>query len=88
VPRRFDRLYRSVVRGHLRCMKGGDAAVRAALIERFGPFKEDAIGKKSKPGPLFGIASHEWSALALAVTWFDREGHKPVDVRPGISPEF
>lgn len=67
----FDRLLRSKVRGHLGASKGGDAAVRQALIERFGPYKEDAIGKKASPGPLFGIHSHEWSALAIAVTWYD-----------------
>jgi hypothetical protein len=70
-PHRFDRLLRSKVRAHLGASKGGDAAVRQALIERFGPYKEDAIGKKHSPGPLYGITSHEWSALAIAVTWSD-----------------
>lgn len=70
-PRPFERLLRSKVRGHLGASKGGDAAVRQALIDRFGPYKEHAIGKKATPGPLFGIKSHEWSALAIAVTWWD-----------------
>lgn len=70
-PQRFDRLLRSKVRGHLGASKGGDAAVRQALIERFGPYREDAIGKRSRPGPLFGITSHCWSALAIAVVWSD-----------------
>lgn len=74
-PGRFERLLRAKVRGHLGASKGGDAAVRQALIERFGPYKEDAIGRKAKPGPLFGITSHEWSALAIAVTWSDQ--HPP-----------
>jgi hypothetical protein len=70
-PRPFERLLRSKVRAHLGASKGGDAAVRQALIERFGPYREDAIGKKATPGPLFGITSHEWSALAIGVTWWD-----------------
>lgn len=71
-PQPFDRLLRSKVRAHLGAMKGGDAAVRLALIDRFGPYKEDAIGKAKSPGPLYGIRSHEWSALAIAVTWWDQ----------------
>jgi hypothetical protein len=70
-PRPFERLLRSKVRGHLGATKGGDAAVRASLIDRFGPYKEQAIGRKNAPGPLFGIRSDEWSALAIAVTWCD-----------------
>lgn len=70
-PRRFERLLRSKIRGHLGASMGGDAAVRQALIARFGPYKEDAIGKKSAPGPLFGIRADEWSALAIAVVWWD-----------------
>ena len=89
-PRRWDRLIRSKVRGHLGASKGGDAAVRAALIQRFGPYKETAIGKKSTPGPLFGVTSHEWQALALAVVYHDLHGHEDPArvVRPGIQAEF
>jgi hypothetical protein len=72
-PRPFGRLLRSKIRGHLGAGKGGDAAVRQALIARFGPYKEDAIGKKTAPGPLFGIKADEWSALAIAVTWWDQQ---------------
>jgi hypothetical protein len=70
-PRRWDRILRSKIRGHLGASKGGDAAVRQALIARFGPYKEDAIGKKAAPGPLFGVRADEWSALAIAVTYYD-----------------
>jgi hypothetical protein len=88
-PRRWDRILRSKVRGHLGAIRGGDAAVRQALIERFGPYKEQAIGLKKTPGPLFGVKSHEWSALAIAVVWYDVNGHKPQEVRPGVFvPEF
>lgn len=89
-PRRWDRILRSKVRGHLHASKGGDAAVRAALIARFGPFKEDAIGRKSKPGPLYGIKADEWSALAIAVTWADQHANEPNGdvLRPGTVAQF
>lgn len=70
-PRLWERLLRSKVRGHLGASKGGDAAVRAALIDRFGPYKETAVGTKSKQGPLYGIKADVWSALAIAVVWWD-----------------
>lgn len=47
----------------------GDTQVRQCLIERFGGTKEKAIGLKTSPGPLYGITSHEWAALAVAVTF-------------------
>lgn len=71
-PRSFDRLLRSRVRAHLGASKGGDAAVRAALIDRFGPYREVAIGTSKQKGPLYGIKSHEWSALAIAITYWDQ----------------
>lgn len=49
-----------------------DANIRQALLDRFGPGKEKAIGKKKTPGPLYGIAGDEWSALAVAVTYWDQ----------------
>lgn len=49
-----------------------DADVRDALIHRFGPGKEKAIGTKKNPGPLYGVTGHMWSALAVAVTAMDR----------------
>ena len=50
-----------------------DSQVRATLIERHGG--STAIGKKSEPGPLYGVASHAWQALGLvyayAFEWTD-----------------
>ena len=43
-----------------------DANVRQAILDRFGG-KEKAIGRKKTPGPLYGIKSHLWAALALAL---------------------
>lgn len=46
--------------------KGKDAQVRERMIEMHGGSKEVAVGRKSMPGPLYGIASHGWQALGLA----------------------
>lgn len=39
-----------------------DPNVRQALIDRLGP-----VGTKNNPGPLYGVSSHAWSALAVAI---------------------
>lgn len=65
-------LYRPDIKMHLcHTMRAKDPHIRQALIDRFGPGKNKAIGKKATPGPLYGIKSHLWSALALACTWWD-----------------
>ena len=67
------RLPRKAVKLHLcHSMRAKDSNIRQALIDRFGGSKAVAIGLKKTPGPLYGVRSHEWSALALAVTWFDQ----------------
>lgn len=45
-----------------------DKNVRRALIDRYGPGDSVAIGRKATPGPLYGISSHVWQALGVAVT--------------------
>jgi hypothetical protein len=65
------RVFRKDVKLHLcHTNKAKDANIRQALIDRFGG-KERAIGRKAAPGPLYGISSHAWAALALAVTFAD-----------------
>lgn len=65
-------MYRREVKLHL-CgqARAKDPNVRQALLDRFGPGKERAVGTKKQPGPLYGIAGDEWSALAVAVTHAD-----------------
>lgn len=46
--------------------KATDANIRAALIDRYGGTVA-AIGRKHSPGPLYGVKSHAWAALAVAV---------------------
>lgn len=65
-------IYRPAVKLHLcKSLKAKDANVRQALIDRFGPGKGAAIGTKKQPGPCYGVASHCWSALAVAATFAD-----------------
>lgn len=45
-----------------------DGNIRQALIDRFG-----APGVKKKPGKLYGVSKDVWAALAVAVTYADRE---------------
>ncbi len=52
-----------------------DPNVRQALLDLFpatGGGKTPQVGTKAKPGPLYGVSSHAWSALAVAVTVRDR----------------
>lgn len=73
-------IYRRDVKRYL-CgsLNAKDANIRQALIDRFpasGGGKTPQIGIKSKPGPLFHVKSHAWSALAVAVTASQYEGVK------------
>jgi hypothetical protein len=67
-----QRMPRRTVKVHLcQSARAQDTNIRTALLDRFGG--SAAVGKKKSPGPLFGIKSHEWSALAIAVTWWDQQ---------------
>lgn len=67
------RLYRKDIKRHL-CgtTTAKDPNVRQALIDRFGPGRDRAIGLKKSPGPLYGVKADVWSALAVAVTAADQ----------------
>ena len=47
-----------------------DSHVSEALKHLIGE-----VGTKKKPGPLYGVVSHAWAALAVAVTWWDQNMH-------------
>jgi hypothetical protein len=62
-------VYRADVKLHLcHSRKAKDPNVRQALIDKWGPGKEVAIGKKATPGPLYGLSGDCWAALGVAVT--------------------
>jgi hypothetical protein len=64
---RTVRVGRRVIKLHF-CgsARATDANIRAALIDRFGP-----PGTKRSQGKLYNVKSHGYSALALAVYYFD-----------------
>jgi hypothetical protein len=61
-------ILRATIKTHI-CgsARGNDSDVRAALILRFG-----ARGTKKNPGVLYGVTTHLWSAVAVAVCAYDR----------------
>ncbi len=63
-PESVRLVYRKDVKLHL-CgsPRAKDANIRQALIDLVGP-----QGKKAAPGPTYGVRSHAWAALAVAVT--------------------
>lgn len=63
-PEKVRRVFRRDVKLHL-CgnPRAKDANIRQALIDLLGP-----QGTKKQPGPTYGVRSHAWAALAVAVT--------------------
>lgn len=57
-------VYRRDVKLHL-CgsPRAKDGNIRQALLDKLGP-----VGTKKEPGPLYGVKSHAWAAVAVAVT--------------------
>lgn len=84
---KVDRLVRRVIKVHLcQSARAQDSNIRAALMDRFGGL--NAVGVKKSPGPLYGIKSHEWAALAVAVTWYDQHVNDGEEIRPGVAAQF
>jgi hypothetical protein len=46
-----------------------DSCIKEVMLARFPAGK----GTKKNPGPLYGIAKHAWQALALGVTYWDKQ---------------
>lgn len=66
--RGVELVFRKDVKMHL-CgtPRAKDANIRQALIDRLGP-----AGTKKDPGGTYGVKSHAWAALAVAVTVSDK----------------
>ena len=64
VPEAVRLVYRRDVKLHL-CgnSKAKDGNIRQALLDLLGP-----QGNKKQPGPTYGVKSHAWAALGVAVT--------------------
>jgi hypothetical protein len=70
-PEDVLKVYRREVKLHL-CGKANakDQNVRQALIDLFpatGGGATPQIGTKGKPGPLYGVSTHAWPALGVAI---------------------
>jgi hypothetical protein len=64
----FSRVFRRDIKLHLcNSPRAKDGNVRQALMDRLGP-----QGTKKAPGPTYGVKSHEWAALAVAVYGWDQ----------------
>ncbi len=63
-PESVRLVYRKDVKMHI-CgtPRAKDANIRRALIDKLGP-----AGTKKAPGPTYGVKSHAWAALGVAVT--------------------
>ncbi len=92
-PESVQLIYRRDVKTHL-CgtAKAKDANIRQALLDRFprtGGGKTPQVGTKSAPGPLYGVSTHAWAALAVAMLVTDRAAHasRTQTKKPTFSPE-
>lgn len=70
-PEQVRLVYRKDVKLHL-CQdsRAKDPNVRQAILDLFprtGGGKTPQIGTKGQPGPLYGVSSHAWSALGVAL---------------------
>ncbi len=67
---KVERLYRKEVKLHLcNSVKAKDSNIIQALKDRFGD-----KGTVKNKGPLYGIKSDIWQALAVGITYLDRSG--------------
>ena len=70
--RPFRLVYRRAVKLHL-CndTRAKDKNIRQAILDMYpatGGGKTPQVGTKASPGPLYGISSHMWAAVGLALT--------------------
>jgi hypothetical protein len=76
-PQPFRTVPRHRIKMHL-CgnMQAKDSNIRQALLNLFprtGGGSTPQVGTKKQPGPLFGVSTHVWSALAVAITAAETE---------------
>jgi len=55
-----------------------DPDIRDAVIDRYGGSRGVAIGKKAKPGPLYGAKKDIWQALGLGLAFMDGAEHTEI----------
>lgn len=74
-PKLYQEVTRRQVKSHIcQSQRARDSNIRQALIDRYpasGGGKTPQIGTKSQPGPLLGMTSHCWAALAVGITYLE-----------------
>tara|TARA_R100000742_G_C4278876_1_gene102332 strand:- start:378 stop:893 length:516 start_codon:yes stop_codon:yes gene_type:complete len=74
------KVYRKDVKLHFcNSMRAKDANIRQSLLDLYPPSgggKTPQIGTKSNRGPLYGVKSHIWSALAVAIYYQENKGNE------------
>ncbi len=74
-PGEWVKIYRKDVKMHLcHSMRAKNSNIRQALVDRFGNRPT-----KARPNPVYGdikLATHMWSAFAIAVYWHDTKGNQ------------
>lgn len=78
-------VFRRDVKLHL-CGKGNakDPNVRQALLDLFpgtGGGATPQVGTKAKPGPLYGVSTHAWAALGVAIVTAHKLGDLKVQTQ-------
>ena len=68
-------VFNPALRTHL-CgtVRVSSADIHQAVLRRFASNMREAKGTVKKPGPLFGVKEHIWSALAVAVYFAETGG--------------
>lgn len=81
--RNVHRLTRIQIKNHIcHSSRAKDGNIRQAIIDRCGG-KEKAVGRKASPGILYGVSGDLWSALAVAITWWDLNAETELEARHG-----
>ncbi len=63
-----------------------NSVIRAVLVSRWGKSDRDVKGTKNEPGPLYGVKTHLWSALALALAAAETKAAE-IAHQTGITPQ-
>lgn len=78
IYRKRDREFPSILMHLCKSNRAKDQNVRQAILDMYEPTgggKVPQVGTSKQRGPLYGITTHNWSALAVAITCRDNLGN-------------